>query len=114
MVKSELELAAGVKLSEQDVNNLEQLEGELTGKLLKVFREYSRSVDLKNDLMAQIARLNYAIYENFMDVHITAIRISGLLSIIRLTGIDLSEELKSRAQRILDEYLIIHFTDEKS
>lgn len=105
--RKEIIQALGYDVSETELDQIGHNDADLVGKLLETYREYSILIRLKNDLLTQIARLNYELYEIYMDVHITAIRISGFLSILRLSNVNIPDDVLERANRIMEGYLMI-------
>lgn len=81
---------------------------ESISSLLKLIVKYEKLVGDRNKLETRIASLNYDAYDLYMQVHTTAIAISGLLSETRMMGYRLTYEELESAESILREYLIIN------
>ncbi|MDS0256770.1 hypothetical protein ApAK_03635 [Thermoplasmatales archaeon AK] len=113
MNREEIIQALGYEVSETELEQIGHIDADLVIKLLETYREYSVLIRLKNELLTQIARLNYELYETYMDVHITAIRISGLLSILRLSNVNIPDDVLERANRIMDGYLMISISGDR-
>ncbi|HLH85431.1 MAG TPA: hypothetical protein VKU79_01025, partial [Thermoplasmataceae archaeon] len=113
MNSEEIIQALGYEVSETELKQIGHIDADLVRKLLETYREYSVLIRLKSELLTQIARLNYELYETYMDVHITAIRISGLLSILRLSNVNIPDDVLESANRIMDGYLMISISGDR-
>ncbi len=77
--------------------------------LAREIEEYKKIALEMGKLSSLSARLNYETYETYMAVHTNTIKISGEKAVIKISGQELSKEVKSEIDDLMEKYLMIRF-----
>ena len=87
-------------------DNYFQYEDEIM-ELVKLYQKNQEMSEKKIRLHSQLARINFDIYETWMELHKNAITLSSYRAEINLRSIDIEKSLMKKLDEIIEKYVLI-------